>query len=265
MVTTEVNSQKKQALTSLVSGGAGLEDVVKKGQGDLKEASKTRDQEEGRADKEGESLSDAELDEEDGDQEGDDEQEETEAEETTKADEVSPTDESAPETCLLEGADETENGLPAETQLYEILGGINQNCSVMLQRYEDSENEVLLSEKTGEEQASETEHLGDTIGSKRRVSKEDLVKDDNKKSRVESESEEPQPEEILEPAQSECVAEKTNETCISLEEDNNNQNLKLIIDISPPPPAPFDHRVVSAKPAQIINFYTLNKNEIIGG
>ncbi|XP_033848838.1 myosin light chain kinase 2, skeletal/cardiac muscle isoform X2 [Acipenser ruthenus] len=265
MVTTEVNSQKKQALTSLVSGGVGLEDVVKKGQGDLKETSKTRDQEEGRADKEAESLSDAELDEEDGDQEGDDEQEETEAEETTEADEVSPTDESAPETCLLEGADETENGLLAETQLYEILGGINQNCSVMLQRYEDSENEVLLSEETGGEQASETGHLGDTIGSKRRVSKEDLVKDDNKKSRVESESEEPQPEEILEPAQSECVAEKTNETCISLKEDNNNQNLKLIIDIGPPPPAPFDHRVVSAKPAQIINFYTLNKNEILGG
>ncbi|KAK6491818.1 putative serine/threonine-protein kinase irlB isoform X1 [Huso huso] len=265
MVTTEVNSQKKQALTSLVSGGVGLEDVVKKGQGDLKETSKTRDQEEGRADKEAESLSDAELDEEDGDQEGDDEQEETEAEETTEADEVSPTDESAPETCLLEGADETENGLLAETQLYEILGGINQNCSVMLQRYEDSENEVLLSEETGGEQASETGHLGDTIGSKRRVSKEDLVKDDNKKSRVESESEEPQPEEILEPAQSKCVAEKTNETCISLKEDNNNQNLKLIIDIGPPPPAPFDHRVVSAKPAQIINFYTLNKNEILGG
>ncbi|XP_058878604.1 myosin light chain kinase 3-like isoform X2 [Acipenser ruthenus] len=274
MVTTEVDSQKKheESLTSPVSDGAGLEDEVKEGRGHLKESSKTKDQEEDGAEKDAQSWS--EFEDEDGDhEEGDDEQEEAEAEETTEADEVSPTEESAPETCLLEGADETENGLLAETQLYEILGGINKNCTVMLQRYEDGEKEVLLSEEMGGEQASESEHLGDSTGSKRRVSKEDLVKDDNKKSRVESESEEPHVEEILEPAQSECVVEETNETCSSLEEDNNNQklplpedqNLKFIIDISPSPPAPFDHRVVSAKPAEITQFYTLNKKEILGG
>ncbi|XP_041101209.1 myosin light chain kinase 2, skeletal/cardiac muscle-like [Polyodon spathula] len=264
MVTTEVDSQKKheETLTSLISDGTVLEDEVKEEQGDLGEASKTKDQEEDGTEKEAQSLSEFE-DEDVDEEEGDDEQEKTETEETTEADEVSPTEESVPDTCLLEGADETENGLHAETQLYEILGGINKNCTVVLQRYEDSEKEVLLSEETGGKQASESEHLDDSTGSKRRVSKEDLVKNDNKKSRVESETEEPQPGEILEPAQSECVAEETNETCISLEEDNNNQ--KFIIDVSPPPPAPFEHRVVSAKPAEITQFYTLNKKEILGG
>ncbi|KAJ3594629.1 hypothetical protein NHX12_003936 [Muraenolepis orangiensis] len=34
---------------------------------------------------------------------------------------------------------------------------------------------------------------------------------------------------------------------------------------SPPPAAPFLHRVVAAKPNQIINFYTINHQEILGG
>ncbi|TSR16013.1 Myosin light chain kinase family member 4 [Bagarius yarrelli] len=40
---------------------------------------------------------------------------------------------------------------------------------------------------------------------------------------------------------------------------------QFFIDCTPPPPAPFGHRVVSAKPNQISNFYTINYQEIIGG
>ncbi|GAA6084511.1 myosin light chain kinase 2, skeletal/cardiac muscle isoform X2 [Tachysurus ichikawai] len=40
---------------------------------------------------------------------------------------------------------------------------------------------------------------------------------------------------------------------------------QFFIDCTPPPPAPFNHRVVSAKPNQISNFYTINHQEILGG
>lgn len=37
------------------------------------------------------------------------------------------------------------------------------------------------------------------------------------------------------------------------------------LDTTPPPAAPFNHRIVSAKPNQIRNFYTINWQEILGG
>ncbi|XP_061835375.1 uncharacterized protein mylk4a isoform X1 [Nerophis lumbriciformis] len=37
------------------------------------------------------------------------------------------------------------------------------------------------------------------------------------------------------------------------------------IDTAPPPAAPFSHRIVSAKPNQISNFYTINWQEVLGG
>lgn len=36
-------------------------------------------------------------------------------------------------------------------------------------------------------------------------------------------------------------------------------------DSSPPPPAPFDHRIVTPKPQQITTFYTINREEVLGG
>ncbi|XP_018615868.2 myosin light chain kinase family member 4 [Scleropages formosus] len=39
---------------------------------------------------------------------------------------------------------------------------------------------------------------------------------------------------------------------------------EYIIDCSPPPPAPFDHRIVSAMHNKISNFYTINREEILG-
>lgn len=40
---------------------------------------------------------------------------------------------------------------------------------------------------------------------------------------------------------------------------------RFFIDTTGPPTAPFNHRVVSAKPNQINNFYTINRQEILGG
>ncbi|XP_053485706.1 myosin light chain kinase 2, skeletal/cardiac muscle isoform X2 [Ictalurus furcatus] len=40
---------------------------------------------------------------------------------------------------------------------------------------------------------------------------------------------------------------------------------QFFIDCTPPAAAPFSHRVVSAKPNQISNFYTINHQEILGG
>ncbi|KTF88472.1 hypothetical protein cypCar_00035297 [Cyprinus carpio] len=70
-----------------------------------------------------------------------------------------------------------------------------------------------------------------TTSSKRRVTEEDLGLEDHKKSRVE-EGEDKSEGEPQEPE-----------------------------DCTPPPAAPFNHRVVSAKPNQINNFYTINRQE----
>ncbi|XP_048867905.1 myosin light chain kinase 2, skeletal/cardiac muscle-like [Brienomyrus brachyistius] len=48
-------------------------------------------------------------------------------------------------------------------------------------------------------------------------------------------------------------------------EEDAEETEEYFIDCSPPPSAPFKHRVVSAKPNQISNFYAINKQEILGG
>ncbi|CAJ1072383.1 myosin light chain kinase 2%2C skeletal/cardiac muscle isoform X4 [Xyrichtys novacula] len=49
------------------------------------------------------------------------------------------------------------------------------------------------------------------------------------------------------------------------EEDDDDDVERYFIDTSPPPSAPFNHRIVSAKPNQINNFYTINWQEVLGG
>ncbi|XP_008301306.1 myosin light chain kinase 3 isoform X2 [Stegastes partitus] len=48
-------------------------------------------------------------------------------------------------------------------------------------------------------------------------------------------------------------------------EDADDDAERYFIDTSAPPAAPFNHRIVSAKPNQIRNFYTINWQEILGG
>ncbi|XP_059201051.1 myosin light chain kinase 3 [Centropristis striata] len=49
------------------------------------------------------------------------------------------------------------------------------------------------------------------------------------------------------------------------EEEEDEDAERYHIDTTAPPAAPFNHRIVSAKPNQIINFYTINWQEVLGG
>ncbi|XP_037644305.1 myosin light chain kinase 3 isoform X2 [Sebastes umbrosus] len=58
---------------------------------------------------------------------------------------------------------------------------------------------------------------------------------------------------------------KENDAGNEAENDDDEDADRFFIDTSPPPAAPFNHRIVSAKPNQIINFYTINWQEVLGG
>ncbi|XP_054645271.1 myosin light chain kinase family member 4 isoform X2 [Dunckerocampus dactyliophorus] len=100
--------------------------------------------------------------------------------------------------------------------------------------------------------------------SKRRVTEEDLVKDDLKKSRVEDIQEKKADELVLgenKPQHINSDAVKT-----EVEEERNESDVKeFFIDSSPPPSAPFEHRIVTPKPHQIAAYYSINREEVLGG
>ncbi|XP_016319958.1 myosin light chain kinase 2, skeletal/cardiac muscle isoform X1 [Sinocyclocheilus anshuiensis] len=110
-----------------------------------------------------------------------------------------------------------------------------------------------------------------TISSKRRVTEEDLGLEDHKKSRVEegedkSEEEPQEPEDLRGVFKADGVEFELDFSKLKKEsyEDEDHSD-HFFIDCTPPPPAPFNHRVVSAKPNQINNFYTINRQEVLGG
>ncbi|XP_041647892.1 myosin light chain kinase family member 4 isoform X2 [Cheilinus undulatus] len=112
-----------------------------------------------------------------------------------------------------------------------------------------------------------SEEVGDVATcSKRRVTEEDLVKDDLKKSRVEDSEVEKADEQVGEA--SEPQASKSEEVKTEEDEERKEGESELkefIIDSSPPPLAPFDHRIVTPKPHQIATYYTINRDEVLGG
>uniref|UniRef100_A0A8C7WZQ8 Myosin light chain kinase family, member 4a n=1 Tax=Oryzias sinensis TaxID=183150 RepID=A0A8C7WZQ8_9TELE len=57
--------------------------------------------------------------------------------------------------------------------------------------------------------------------------------------------------------------EKTEQ--VTEKEDEDADAERFFIESGPPPSAPFNHRMVSAKPNQIRNFYTINWQEVLGG
>ncbi|XP_066538253.1 myosin light chain kinase 2, skeletal/cardiac muscle [Hoplias malabaricus] len=121
-------------------------------------------------------------------------------------------------------------------------------------------------------QRGESEQVDEmTTSSKRRVTEEELELEDHKKSRVEGGDDEEKiqtevPEDL-------CGVFKVDGVDLHLDFVKKEQEEDVIpdeseqffIDCTPPPAAPFSHRVVSAKPNQINNFYTINRQEIIGG
>ncbi|XP_047007034.1 myosin light chain kinase family member 4 isoform X2 [Ictalurus punctatus] len=111
-------------------------------------------------------------------------------------------------------------------------------------------------------QESNNEHMELIAHTKRRV--ENLEKDDLKKSRVEERSEEvEQSEEEKKPGvgASDVEPEKPEEEREEVEPVPE----EYILDCSPPPPAPFEHRLVTTKTQQIATYYTVNREEVLGG
>ncbi|CAM9328439.1 unnamed protein product, partial [Lampetra planeri] len=108
-----------------------------------------------------------------------------------------------------------------------------------------------------------SEEVGDVATcSKRRVTEEEPAKDDLKKSRVEDgEAAEGHEAPELRETKSDAA-----ETDVDAEGEDGESVLKeFIIDFSPPPSAPFDHRIVTPKPHQIATYYTINRDEVLGG
>ncbi|XP_076583023.1 uncharacterized protein mylk4b [Chaetodon auriga] len=112
-----------------------------------------------------------------------------------------------------------------------------------------------------------SEEVGDVATcSKRRVTEEDLVKDDLKKSRVEGSKVETTDGRVVEGDGPQ--ASKSDEAKTEAEEEGKEGESavkEFIIDSSPPPLAPFDHRIVTPKPHQIATYYTINRDEVLGG
>ncbi|KAB5539895.1 hypothetical protein PHYPO_G00094430 [Pangasianodon hypophthalmus] len=111
-------------------------------------------------------------------------------------------------------------------------------------------------------QESDNEHIELIASTKRRV--ENLEKDDLKKSRVEERSEEVEKsEEEKKPGvgASEVEPKKPEEE----RKEVDSVPEEYIIDCSPPPPAPFEHRVVTTKTQHIATYYTINREEVLGG
>ncbi|XP_043575329.1 myosin light chain kinase 3 isoform X2 [Chiloscyllium plagiosum] len=143
-----------------------------------------------------------------------------------------------------------------------------KNCTVLLNRYEDSEREAeaLLAAaaepEEGTSQETEPHAVKDLSPiNKRRGTGESSLNDDNKKSRVEEKG--CSQEDTTEPAS--CLGSATS----TASQKEINQATKecphIVIDDGPAPPAPFEHRIVSANMAHISNYYTIYKSEVLGG
>ncbi|CAM4693392.1 unnamed protein product [Leuciscus chuanchicus] len=112
------------------------------------------------------------------------------------------------------------------------------------------------------------ENLEITFSTKRHVADETLT-DDLKKSRVEEASEEEDKElKEEEEAGLEAAEAGPERPEAGTEEEGKDAESEIdeyVIDSSPPPPAPFEHRLVTPKTHQITSYYTINKEEVLGG
>ncbi|XP_048404988.2 myosin light chain kinase 3-like isoform X2 [Stegostoma tigrinum] len=143
-----------------------------------------------------------------------------------------------------------------------------KNCTVLLNRYEDSEREaeaLLAAAAEPEEGTSQNTEPHAVKGlstiNKKRGTGENSLNDDNKKSRVEEKG--CNQEATTEPAS--CLSSATS----TVGQKEINQTTKecphIVIDDGPAPPAPFEHRIVLANMEQISNYYTIYKSEVLGG
>ncbi|XP_062925768.1 myosin light chain kinase 3-like isoform X2 [Mobula hypostoma] len=104
----------------------------------------------------------------------------------------------------------------------------------------------------------------DLSTSSKKGTREDLVKDDSKKSRVEKKV-------CSQESTSEPTLSQDTTTSAAKQQGNNlvvqktEERGHIVIDDGPAPPAPFEHRIVSTNAAQISNYYTIQKSEVLGG
>ncbi|XP_059368806.1 myosin light chain kinase family member 4 isoform X1 [Carassius carassius] len=113
------------------------------------------------------------------------------------------------------------------------------------------------------------ENLETTFSPKRHVTDENLT-DELKKSRVEEALEEEEEKELKEEEEAGLEAAEAGP---DIPEEGTEEERKdaepvtdeYVIDSSPPPPAPFEHRLVTTKTHQITSYYTINKEEVLGG
>ncbi|KAJ1200920.1 hypothetical protein NDU88_004741 [Pleurodeles waltl] len=183
------------------------------------------------------------------------------------------------ETASSSSADDKDQEL--NSPAVPVAGHTQKNCTVLLERYEDSDQEpgmLLIVDKNEDKDLTQSPEQGCLLehssagSSKRRVTEEDPIKDDTKKSRVD-----------LEPTGADSSTEKVTElnqtVSIPVEESQEDDvtevqqedlptedtDTRLLIVERPAPSAPFEHRIVSARHAQINNYYTVNRCEILGG
>ncbi|XP_061446653.1 myosin light chain kinase family member 4 isoform X3 [Rhineura floridana] len=122
------------------------------------------------------------------------------------------------------------------------------------------------------EKASFSQKDEQNSSSKRHVNDFGFTKEDKKKSRVDAANarDGQKLKEATKPKKAEPpLLGKTKGSDSTADKRKNNQDSSIgdniITDDSPPPPAPFDHRTVSAKRSGINNFYHVLKGEVLGG
>ncbi|XP_029284754.1 myosin light chain kinase family member 4 isoform X2 [Cottoperca gobio] len=132
---------------------------------------------------------------------------------------------------------------------------------------ESSKSEKAPSVDTSLLPQESSEEAGDVATcSKRRVTEEDPGKDELKKSRVEDNEVKNADGQVAEGG--EPQASNSDEVKTEVEEEGKEGESavkEFIIDSSPPPLAPFEHRIVTPKPHQISTYYTINRDEVLGG
>ncbi|GAB1298054.1 Myosin light chain kinase family member 4 [Apodemus speciosus] len=107
--------------------------------------------------------------------------------------------------------------------------------------------------------AEQTESTG---SSKRRVTEECFLSEDNKKSRIDIVS---TGEELTARTEEARQARSLDDRLQDGLTTSREQDLAVPLDDAPAPAAPFDHRIVMAKHAAVDSLYTVSKSEILGG
>ncbi|KAM9307698.1 myosin light chain kinase family member 4 [Gastrophryne carolinensis] len=148
--------------------------------------------------------------------------------------------------------------------------------TIIVSKSEETEEEKLSTEEVRYEeeeildecpQNCEDSHSEQSCNSKKRVTDEDDIKEESKKSKLDTEEFTSEDQVTI----TALILNEETQTASESSEENLKQTILkeedqiLVFDVTPPPPAPFDHRIVSAKHAQINSFYSVEQMHLLGG